>query len=339
VSTPSLPSLTIGLLLADPSPCLRLLVLSDLLDRPRGDPEVRELLELREQDGGAAALLGGSEGPRRPVQAGFELARLGYLGFDRSHPAVSRRAESLFALQRADGSWPLPRVGEGRRGEGGAGYDAIPLQAAIPHRGVAACGYAEDPRAEAAYGWLDAMRLEDGTWPTGRAQGVFGRVGGYRRLPRSRWGCRSNTTGVLLCFAHHPARRSSEHARLALDHLLSRETRDRSTLGFEVARLAGATRPQGFITFHAAFDAALLLDLCARVGASLEDERVRALVRFVRGLQGPAGLWEVSAAPSVSRWLTFDLLRSLRRIPEASAWLSQAPRTPYRSYPHPPRRS
>ena len=38
------------LLLADPSPCLRWLVLRELLARPEDDPEVQELAALREDD-------------------------------------------------------------------------------------------------------------------------------------------------------------------------------------------------------------------------------------------------------------------------------------------------
>ena len=38
------------LLLADPSPSLRLLVLRDLLNRPEDDEEVRELKKLQEED-------------------------------------------------------------------------------------------------------------------------------------------------------------------------------------------------------------------------------------------------------------------------------------------------
>ena len=39
-------------------------------------------------------------------------------------------------------------------------------------RGLAAAGYAEDPRAERAYEWLLGQRLDDGAWPTGRASGA-----------------------------------------------------------------------------------------------------------------------------------------------------------------------
>lgn len=339
--------LTLALLLTDPSPCLRVLVLTVLMGRPMRDPEVRELRALRDQDPVAAPLLLPADrgkappGVARTIEAGLALTRLGYLGFDRGDPAVSRRAELLFSLQRSDGSWPLPRGSASLDGgvEPRTGYDAIPLQTAIPLRGLAMCGYGEDPRAERAFEWLMAMRLEDGAWPTGLAQGVRGRVGGYRRLPHSRWGCRSNTTGVLLCLASHPGRRTEPAASRALEHLLARETRDRSSLGTEVARLTGAARYRGFITFYAAFDAALVLSLCAQVGASREDDRVCALAAFVESLRGPAGLWEHPSAPAASRWLTFDLMSSLQGIPSSSDWLSTEPRTPYRSYPGPPRRS
>ena len=40
----------IPLLLADPSPCLRLLVLQELLHKPESDLEVKELTEIRDLD-------------------------------------------------------------------------------------------------------------------------------------------------------------------------------------------------------------------------------------------------------------------------------------------------
>ena len=119
--------------------------------------------------------------------------------------------------------------------------------------------------AERAYDWLLAQRLPDGAWPTGIASGVYGYVAGYRRLAHSRWGCRSNTTGALICLALHPQRRRSDAARRALDLLLGRETRDEASLGFEVARLVGAEPARGFLTFFARFDLAQVLWLCSQV--------------------------------------------------------------------------
>jgi hypothetical protein len=340
------------LLLADPSPSLRLLVLRELLGRPEDDPEVRELVALREEEALVADLLElqepdgswqmvgpASRGGRLRATA-LALLRLGYLGLDRDHPAVERGAEFLFSLQHADGSWPLTEAWSGTLDglplEGREGYSMIPLQTALPLQSLAACGYGTDPRAERAFDWLLAQRLADGAWPTGIAAGNYGRVGGYRRLAHSRWGCRSNTTAALIALAFHPERRSSGEARRALDLLLGRETREAHALGFEVARLIGAEPARGFLTYYARFDLALVLDLCWRVGASAEDERITGMLAFVQGVRGPYGLWEYAPRPQVSRWVTFDLLRSLSRLAEdtdaAGDWLSLEPRTPFRAY-------
>jgi len=331
------------LLLADPSPCLRHLVLRKLLRRSEDDPEVRELAELRKTDRLVAALLAlqavdgtgaYAEPTSRPgmLQATPQaLARLGFLGFGPDHAAVRRGAEALFALQRQDGSWPIPQAGD--EGEHREGYSMISLQTALPLRALAGCGYATDPRAERAYEWLLAQRLDDGAWPTGIASGNYGRVAGYRRLAHSRWGCRSNTTGALACLALHPERRTSPSARRALDLLLGRETRERHTVGFEIARLVGAEPTRGFLTRFARFDAAQILDLCWRAGANREDARVDELASFVEALQGPYGLWEYVPRPQASRWVSFDIVRSLSRLDQAGAWVGNEPRTPFQPYP------
>ncbi len=341
------------LLLADPSSCLRWLVLRDLFGRPPDDPELRELEPLRLADPRAAEVLAlqdpdgswppgalaiGRAGGSRAMSTAFALTRLGYLGFDRSLPAVARGAEYLFARQRPDGSWPLAddlALTDGSRElPARERYTIIPLQTAFPLRGLAACGYAADPRLERAYDWLLAQRLPDGAWPTGiAAGGVYGYVGGYRWLAHSRWGCRSNTTGALICLSLHPERRASEPARRALDHLLGRETRDAYALGTEVARLTGAELPRGLFTYFARFDLALVLDLCGRTGISKDDPRVADLLAFITSLAGEFGLWETPAQPQVARWLTFDLLRSLSRLEAGPGWIGSEPRTPFQPYP------
>ena len=343
----------VALLLADPSPCLRLLVLRELLGYPDDDAEVQELSTLREQDPLVADLLnrqaddGSWEADGRIWQGSRQratylaLMRLGYVGFeaahsDAAHPAVQRGAEYLFSQQQDDGSWSL--TGDGVEGGEREGYVMVPLQTALPLRALAMCGYGNDPRTEQAYTWLLSRRLDDGAWPTGIAggteeSGVYGYVAGYRRLAHSRWGCRSNTTGSLLCLAHHPERRSSPEAHRALDLLLGRETRETQNVGLEVARLTGAEPTRGFFTFFARFDLALLLDLCWRVGATTEDARVADLAAFITSLRGEYGLWAHPTQPQVSRWLTFDLLRSLSRLSASGDWIDVEPRTPFQPYP------
>ena len=342
------------LLLADPSPCLRLLVLQELLGQTKEDREVGELTVLRDRDPLITELEStqGEDGSwsggvvpsfaraSRLRSTSLALLRLGYLGLVPGNPMVQRGAEFLFARQLPDGSWPLPSAREA--GEEREGYSMVPLQTAIPLRALACCGYATDPRAERAYEWLIAQRLADGAWPTGIASGNYGYVAGYRRLAHSRWGCRSNTTEALNCLALHPELRTGGEARRALDLLLGRETHERHALGYEVVRLVGAEQARGFLTRHARFDVALVLDLCWRIGASLDDERVAGLVEFVREAQGTLGLWDYAAKPQATRWVTFDLLRSLTRLSQGgsaeSEWLSLEPRTLFQAYSRKPRR-
>lgn len=338
-----------ALLLADPSVCLRMLVLRELLGRPDDDEEVRELAGLREQDPLVADLLAlqqpdgsweqvDAQSQLRPVRAtALALSRLGYLGFGTDYPAVRRGTEFLLSRQQPDGSWSLAETRTGAIDghlieEGDEGYSMMPLQTALPLQGLAACGYATNPQAERAYEWLLTQRLDDGAWPTGIASGNYGYVGGYRRLAHSRWGCRSNTTGALICLAHHPERRTSAEARRALDLLLGRETRERQNLGFDVTRLIGVERARGFLTYYARFDLALVLDLCGRVGFGRDDPRVADLVEFVREQQGSYGMWEYIPHPQVSRWVTFDLLRSLSRLDTSGDWVGLEPRTPFQAY-------
>ena len=211
----------------------------------------------------------------------------------------------------------------------------IPLQTSLPLRGLAAAGYATDPRAERAYEWLLAQRLDDGAWPLGTAAGQPGYIAGYRKLPGSQ-GCRVNTQAALACLALHPGLRTSVEARMALDLLLQRETREEWSLGSEVARLLGVEEAAGFVTFYARFDLAFVLDLASRIGASADDPRVGDLVAFLDGLRGPGGLWEHPTHPELTRWLTFDMLASLRRL-EAGSWIGTAPRVPFRAYRRPRR--
>lgn len=339
----------VPLLLAEPSPSLRRLVLRELLGRPAADPEVCELESLREADPLARDLLalqqadgswsgreaGGDAwyGIRPTAQA---LLGLSYLGFGPEHPGVRRGAEYLFARQQPDGSWPLPRSKAER--ELREAYDSIPMQTGLPLRALAAAGLAADARCERAYGWLLGQMLPEGGWPSGSKGGKNVFPGGYRRLAHSRLGCRTNTTFAVCALAFHPERRRSEPARRGLDLLLAHETLQVHTLGFEVARTLGAEPAGGFFTYFARYDAALILDLCWRVGATLADARVAGIVSFARGLQGRLGLWTYGAHPEVSRWLTFDLLRSLSRIGPSGDWFSREPRTPFQPYPKRPRR-
>jgi hypothetical protein len=343
----------VSLLLADPSPSLRLLVLRDLLNRPQDDEEVRELKELQKEDLLVRRLLAlqNMDGSWREGETGGytlgeirltaqALMGLGYLGLDPAHPAVKRGAEYLFSQQQSNGSWPLDTKGallDGPHLED-IKYHMIPVQTALPLLGLAWAGYATDPRSELAYDWLLEEQLPQGGWPSGRHHDKYIFAAGYRRLAHSKFGCRTNTTAAVCALALHPKRRMGQAARRGLDLLLAHEQRQPQNLGFEVARIVGAERPRGGFTYFKRYDIAQILDLSWRIGASLEDGRVEDNVKFVKQLQGPYGLWGYKRYPEVSRWITFDLLRSLSRLDEETDWLSKEPRTPFQPYPKKPRR-
>lgn len=324
--------ITNSLLLGDPSPSLRWRTAVELDGAAEDDAEVRAWRAEVDHDDEIAVLitrLAAAGADTR--EAGYLLCRLAYLGY--RGPALEAGVEALFARQHGDGSWS-----ETRAGEDGARF--VTVQTAVPLRGIAAAGWATDPRAERAYTWLLGVRLRDGSWPAG-PKGDLGEGDPpvppekeYRRLTRG-LGCRSATTGAVACLALHPERRRSAEARVGVDHLLARETRDDAALGWEVARLTGLERAQGQVTFYATFDLAFLLDLVSRCGVSAADRRVRDLIGHLESLRGPYGLWQHPTHPQLSGWLTFDLESSLRRLGDGD-WIGNeepAAFTPYRRGP------
>ncbi len=320
---------SIPLLLSDPSPALRCRVLTELLDVDPADPELIDATTQRDRVD-HEPLAGGDRSWR---SLAWSLCVLAYQGRTAADPQVAAIAEQVFAEQQPDGSFPLDQFRRGRRP---SVYSMAPLQVALPLRGLAMAGYATDPRAERAYQWLLDVQLDDGAWPVGESHGQPGYIAGYRKLPGSR-GCRTSTQGAIACLVQHPELARSDHVRRALDLLLQRETRDVWSLGTDVARLIGRVQPQGFFTFYADFDPAMIIDLASRAGASLDDPRVAELVAFLVEQRGPYGLWEHPKHPELSRWLTFDLALSLRRL-DAGDWTGIAPRVPFRAYPKRPAR-
>jgi hypothetical protein len=313
------------LLLGDPSPSLRWRAARELEGAKDEDAEVAawraEIDRSPEIDALVSRLAAAG-----PYDAGHLLCQLAYLGY--RGPAMEAVVEKIFAAQQPDGSWSVPGPIEGPR--------FITMHTVVPLRGIAAAGFATDPRAERAYEWLLGVRLSDGSWPAG-PKADLGQAGRpappekeYRRLARG-LGCRSATTGAVACLAMHPERRRSDAARIGVDHLLARETRDASTIGWEVSRLVGLERAMGQITFYATFDLAFLLDLASRCGVSPQDRRIHDLVDYLESLRGPYGLWQHAVHPQLAGWLTLDLETSLRRLDDGD-WIGNeepAGFTPY----------
>lgn len=336
-----------SLLLGDPSPSLRWRAAVELDGASQDDDDVKAWRAEIDSSETVRSLLAQLAAVGDNFRAaGYLLCQLAYLSY--RGPEVDAAVEAIFALQQPDGSWPLGRddsdqpAARRRRGTPppllprGETYRVVPVTTIHPLRGVAAAGFATDPRAERAYEWLLTQRLDDGSW-TGSHKadlGLDGRSSGedpdYRRLTRGD-GCRATTTGAVACLALHPERRRSNAARIGVDYLLARETREPATLGFEVSRLVALERAAGLITFYVTFDQVFLLDLASRCGVSPEDRRVRDLVAWLETLRGPYGLLEHPVHPQLSRWLTFDLECSVRRLGEGD-WIGNEEPATFRPY-------
>ncbi|TCC20069.1 prenyltransferase/squalene oxidase repeat-containing protein [Kribbella speibonae] len=295
------------LLLGDPSPSLRWRAAVELEGASAGDDDVKAWQGEIAASPAVRSLLGRLAAAERPQDAGYLLCQLAYLGY--RGPELATAVDAIFSHQQPDGSWPLRHDDDPSDGP-----RFITMQTVVPLRGIAAAGFATDPRAERAYEWLLRERLHDGSWPSG-PKADLGRPGQpappekeYRRLTRGD-GCRSATTGAVACLALHPQRSRSDAARVGVDHLLARETRDESTLGWEVSRLIGLERAMGQVTFYVTVDPVFLLDLASRCGT--DDRR---LATWLESRRGPYGLWQHPTHPQLSRWLTFDLESSLRRL-------------------------
>lgn len=326
-----------ALLYADPSPSLRWRTAVELDGAPDDDGEVVAWRAEIDRSEDVQALLGRLAAAQRSLDIGYLLCRLAYLGY--RGPELATAAEALFARQQADGSWPVSSDDAAPHAEGPR---FVTMQTVVPLRGIAAAGFATDPRAERGYEWLIGACLPDGSWPAGPKAdlGTPGRPAPpereYRRLTRG-LGCRSATTGAVACLALHPERSRSAAARTGVDHLLARETRDESTLGWEISRLVGLERALGQITFYVTFDLVFLLDLAARCGVSPEDRRVRELVTYLETLRGPYDLWQHPTHPQLSRWLSFDLECSLRRL-GGGDWVGNEEPATFTPYEHGRRR-
>ncbi|MGW6198697.1 hypothetical protein ACWF0M_21290 [Kribbella sp. NPDC055110] len=303
------------LLLGDPSASLRWRAAVELEGAADHDDDVKAWRDEIAASPAVQSLLGRLAAAERPQDAGYLLCQLAYLGY--RGPELATAVDAIFSHQQPDGSWPL-RVDDRSAGKPSDGPRFVTMQTVVPLRGIAAAGFATDPRAERAYEWLLRERLHDGSWPSGPKADLGGPSRPAppekdRRLTRGD-GCRSATTGAVACLALHPRHNRSDAARIGVDHLLARETREESTLGWEVSRLVGLERALGQITFYVTADTAFLLDLASRCGVSSEDRRVHALVTWLESRRGPYGLWEHPTHPQLSRWLTFDLESSLRRL-------------------------
>ncbi|MEY2425260.1 MAG: hypothetical protein QOI61_832, partial [Actinomycetota bacterium] len=153
-----------SLLLGDPSPSLRWRAAVELDGAPESDGEVTAWRADIDNSDAVRALVArlGAVG-HIPQAAGYVLCQLAYLGY--RGPELAAAVDRIFEHQQPDGCWPTwpdedKPAPKRRRGTPPAAlpreesYRVVTMQTLLPLRGVAAAGFATDPRAERAYEWL-----------------------------------------------------------------------------------------------------------------------------------------------------------------------------------------
>lgn len=178
-------------LLGEDQPAIRYLALTQLLDRPRGDPEVKEARGAVTERGWAADILRdqlpsgawvSDENLYRPKYLGtnWMLLVLGDLGLTRDEPRI-RRACELWIQRFA-------------KPDGGFGTDGMKkgelCLVGNTARALVQFGYADHPKVRAAFDWLVREQKDNGGWHCWGRNGVLDAWEGlsaFAALPRRKW--------------------------------------------------------------------------------------------------------------------------------------------------------
>ena len=336
-----------SLLLGDPSPSLRWRAAVELDGAPADDEEVRAWRAEVDHDETIRTLVArlGAVGDN-PQAAGYLLCQLAYLGYEGTELAGA--VERIFDHQEPDGCWPTwpeedkpaPKRRRGtppprllaRRATASSRCRHCCRCAAWPPPDLPPTRGPSAPTSGCSANGSTTVRGPARTKPTSASMAALRAKTPSTASSLAVTGVDRRRPARLPASRLHPERRRSDAARIGVDHLLARETRDAATLGWEVSRLVGHERAGGRFTFYVTFDHAFLLDLAARCGVSPDDRRVSDLVAYLETLRGPYGLWQHPSHPQLSRWLTFDLECSLARLADGD-WIGNeepATYTPYK---------
>ena len=293
-------------------PAIRYRALTELLDRPAGDPKVRaaraaiptyppvaELLATQKRDGFWV-----KRDYYLPKHYGtfWVLSVLADLGLTAENEHVQRGCEFMFAFQREHGGFCRRRriSGRGRVWDDQPG----PCTHARIVRFLIQFGYADDPRTRAAVDWLLATQRDDGMWHCRQA---------------GRYGCLRATLDVLRVAALDPEvadHQAVAHAAGAVCELLMEPRMSRYHVGDLWTILEYPYFGYGVIS---------ALDALARLGYTLEQPKIAVAMEFLLSRQLPDGTWpldqsshrppfDVGQPGQPNEWLTLDALRVIKLL-------------------------
>ena len=309
-----------GRLKADPSrwllesekPTVRYFALTDLVDRPADDPEVRAARAAIPVQPPVAGLLAAQKRNGYWVKRDYYLPKnygtfwvlsvLADLGLTAGDGHVQSGCEFLFTYQREHGGFCRRRRVRGR----GVVWDDQPepcTQARIA-RFLIQFGYADDPRTRTAVDWLLATQRDDGMWLCERA---------------GRHGCLRATLDVLRAAVLDPETAASPavtRAAAVVCDLVMEPRMGRYHVGELWTILEYPYFGYGVIS---------ALDALARLGYTLEHPKLALAMEYLLGRQLPDGAWpldqsaprppfDVGQPGQPNEWLTLDALRVIKLL-------------------------
>lgn len=277
-------------------------------------PEVERLLS-RQLANGAWKYSGGEKQRVRSLEDYHQLETyrvLGHLvekyGLTGQHPAIRRAADYLFSKQTAEGDF-----------RGILGNQYSPYYSAAIMELLIKAGYESDPRIEAGFRWLLAVRQRDGGWAlplrtVGKKFDQETLQADPIRPAVARPSSHLITGVVLRAFAAHREYRRSSEAHVAGEFLASRL--------FASDTYPDRRAPRFWTRFSYPFwfiDLLSALDSLSLLGFTRSDGRIaRALDWFV-ARQEADGQWRLSLlrmAGETDRdaWISLAICRALKRF-------------------------
>ena len=236
--------------------------------------------------------------------------QLGFLiqmfGFNKSHPAAKKAAESFFSKQSKEGDF---------RGIYAEQYSPN-YTSAIAELLILA-GYDKDPRIQKVFEWLLAVRQNDGGWALPlRTKGynlevIFDK---HTIEPNKSKPFSHLITGIVLrAFAAHPKYAHSKEAKKAGELLASRF--------FQKDVYTDLKSPTAWQTFSYPFwntDLISSLHVLTKLGFTKDNQQIQNAMSWLLDKQTPDGLLDIhknhDRYHDQSLWLTLALCRSIKEL-------------------------